>query len=153
MSSPSQKKIILKLAQRTHQLLEQLLEIQPLLRGSLTQVHTRCGKANCWCAASAQGHPHLRLTWSQCGQMTTRKVPAQLAQTLGEWTDNYRRFRSLRRKLVDLHIQLQVLLDGHEQSMILRAQRPLSSLGFNSKMSPRSDRRRQKPLNKEKSKP
>ena len=150
MSSLSQKKRILTLGHQGHELLETLLKIQPLLRGSLAQVHTRCGKPNCWCAQSAQGHPHLRLTWSQSGQMTTRKVPAQLANTLREMTDNYRHFRSLRRKLLALNTQLQDLLDGHEQDMIMRAQRPLISSGFNSKMSPRSDRRRQKPLHEPK---
>lgn len=144
MSSPLLKQKIRKLAQRGHDLLDQLLQIQPLLRGSFTQIHTRCGKPNCWCAQSPKGHPHLRLTWSENGHLTTRKIPAQAAERVRELTQNYRQFRALRRQLLALQAQAQELLDHYEQSLITQAQRPLRSLGFTSKMSPRSDRRRQK---------
>jgi len=89
MSSAKLKQRILDLQQRGRDLLDQLLQIQPLLRGSFTQVYTRCGKPNCWCAHSSRGHPHVRLTWSQSGQLTTRKVPAQAADRVRELTGNY----------------------------------------------------------------
>ena len=151
MSSTSLKQKILGFSQRGHQLLEQLLQLEPLLRGSLARVETRCGKPNCWCAQSSKGHPHLRLTWSENGQMTTRKVPAQATERVQECTANYRRFRSLRRELLTFQARLQELLDQYEQSLIHEAQRPLNSLGFTSKMSPRTDRRQQKRRSKRKS--
>jgi hypothetical protein len=143
MSSPQLQQRIVTLRQRDRDLLDQLLHLQPLLRGSFTQVFTRCGKANCWCAQSAKGHPHLRLTGSENGRLTTRKVPAQAVEQVRLWTANYRQFRSLRRKLLALQAQLQDLLDHYEQSLIAQAQRPLRAVGFNSKMSPRTVRRRQ----------
>ena len=144
MSSADLKQRILGLQQRGRDLLDQLLQIQPLLRGSFTQVYTRCGKANCWCAQSSKGHPHLRLTWSENGQLTTRKVPVQAADQVRDLTGNYRQFRSLRRKLLALQAKMQELLDRYEKSLITQSQSPLRSLGFTAKMSPRTDRRRQK---------
>lgn len=144
MSSAHLQQKILVLRQRGRDLLDQLLQIQPLLRGSLTQVYTRCGKTNCWCAQSSKGHPHVRLTWSQNGQLTTRKVSAQATDRVRQFTANYRQFRSLRRKLLVLQARMQDLLDRYEQSLIAQAQRPLRVLGFTSKMSPRTARRRQK---------
>ena len=144
MSSALLRRRIGGLQQRGRDLLDQLLQLHPLLRGSFTQVYTRCGKSNCWCAHSAKGHPHLRLTWSENGLLTTRKVPPQAADQVRTSTGNYRQFRSLRRKLQALQTQMQDLLDQYEQNSIAQAQRPLNSLGFTSKMSPRKDRRRQK---------
>ncbi len=143
MSSADLKQRILGLRQQGRDLLDQLFQIQPLLRGSFSQVYTRCGKANCWCAHSAKGHPHLRLTWSENGVLTTRKVPAPAADQVRQLTGNYRQFRSLRRKLLGLQARMQDLLDQYEQSLITRAQRPLSSLGFTAKMSARTYQRRQ----------
>ena len=144
MSSAKLKQNILVLQQRGRDLLDQLLQIQPLLRGSFTQVYTRCGKPNCWCAHSPKGHPHVRLTWSENGQLTTRKVPAQAAERVRELTGNYRQFRSLHRKLISLQPKMQKLLEQYEASLIAQARRPLRSLGFTSTMSARSYRSRQK---------
>ena len=144
MSSARLKQKLLALRRRGYDLLDQLLQRQPLLRGSFTQVYTRCGKSNCWCARSAKGHPQVRLIWSESGQLTTRKVSPQAADQVRELTGNYRQFRSMRRKLLILQEQMRDLLDQYEQSLIAKAQRPLRSLGFTSKMSPRTDRRRQK---------
>lgn len=144
MSSADLKRKILELQQRGRHLLDQLLQIQPLLRGSFSEVYTRCGKANCWCARSPKGHPHVRLTWSQNGQLTTRKVPPPAADQVRELTGNYRQFRARRRELLELQARMQDLLDQYEQSLITQAQRPLSSLGFRAKMSGRTGRRRQK---------
>lgn len=142
MSSRSLKQQLLTLRQRGHDLLDQLLQVQPLLRGSFAQVHTRCGKANCWCARKTKGHPHLRLIWSENGQLTTRKVPPQAADRVQQLTDNYRQFRLLRRKLVELQAQMRDLLDQYERSSITQAQGPLNTLGVTLKMSPRTDPRR-----------
>lgn len=143
MSSANLQQKILGLQQRGGDRLDQLLQIRPLLRGCFSRVYTRCGKSNCWCAHRAKGHPHVRLTWSENGQLTTHKVPTPAIDQVRTLTGNYRKFRSLRRQLLSLQAQLQALLDRYEESLILQAQRPLKSLGFTSKMSARTDRKRQ----------
>jgi hypothetical protein len=143
MSSVNLQQQIATLRQRGRELLDHLLQIQPLLRGSFTQVYTRCGKSNCWCAHSPKGHPHVRLTWSENGHVTTRKVPAPAADQVRKLTGNYRQFRALRRQLQALQARLQDLLDRYEQSLIVQAQRPLRAVGFSPKMSARTGKRRQ----------
>ena len=145
MSSAKLKQKILALQHQGGQLLEQLLQDQPLLRGSFTQVYTRCGKPNCWCAQSPKGHPHVRLTWSENGQLTTRKVPVQAVDRVRELTAHYRSFRSLHHQLLRLQAKMNDLLDRYEASLIAQARKPLRSLGFTPTMSPRSYGGRQNP--------
>lgn len=147
MSSPHFPKQIRRLSQRASHHLEQLLQIQSLLRGSFHQVYTRCGKSNCWCAQSAQGHPHARLSWSEKGQMTTRKVPAQAIERVLELTENYRQFGLWRRERLALQDQIETLLDQYEQRLITRAKKPLRAVGFEAEMSPRRRPGRQKAQN------
>ena len=113
---------------RHHQtgLLEELLAIPALLRGSFTRVFTRCGKPNCWCARSDQGHAHARMSWSEHGRLITRKVPAPQVDQIRALTANYRRFRRLRRALVAADGQLSEWLDQYEQQQIATWQRRLA---------------------------
>ena len=114
------------------QRLEKLLEMGPMLRGSVGRVFTRCGKPTCWCAKSPQGHPHTRMTWSQEGQMVTRKVPAEAIPPILELTHQYRRFRSDRRTLLALQVKLQDLLDRYEEGLTSQARRSFPGLRINS---------------------
>jgi hypothetical protein len=126
------------------QRMKKLLEGGPMLRGSVGRVFTRCGKPTCWCAKSPQGHPHTRMTWSQEGQMVTRKVPAEAIQQILELTHQYRRFRSDRRTLLALQIKLQNLLDRYEETLTHQARRWFPGLRIISKMSRRSKKTRAK---------
>jgi hypothetical protein len=133
MSSAKEK--ILILAGDHRQRLEKLLQVGPLLRGSFGRVFTRCGKPNCWCAQSKKGHPHTRMTWSQEGQMVTRRVPAPAAEKVLELTRNYRQFRFDRRTLLTLEAQIQRLLDRYEEALTNQVRRSFAFLDLNPKMS------------------
>ncbi len=137
MSSSDCQARLRDLAQRLRERLEELLQIQLLLRGSFHCAYSRCGKPNCWCASHRRGHPHTRLTWSDNGQMTTRTVPAQAIERVSALTHSYRQFTALRRKLRTLYGQMESLLDQHEHRLITQAQKPLRAVGFTAKMSPR----------------
>ena len=128
MSSANFKKRLLTLVSRRSQLLDQLLEIRPILRGSFGRIHTRCGKPNCWCAQSDKGHPHARLTWSESGKMMTRKVPAEHTDEIVGLTQSYRKFRSLRRKFLALEEKILLQLDQYEKSLVTQARRPFAFL-------------------------
>jgi len=152
MSSTRVKKKLRISVSRHAGLFEELLEIRPILRGSFNQVHTRCGKGNCWCARSLEGHPHAQLSWSQNGKMTTRNVPAQHIDRIVELTDDYRRYRSLRRKLIDLQGEIHDLLDQYEKSLIAQSQRTFPFLPFPPEMSPSHGRGQRKESKQKKSK-
>lgn len=99
MSSPLSKKQLRERLQRLQSLLDQLLQAPPGIRGTFSQVYSRCGKSNCWCARQPQGHLHVRLTWSQNGKLHTRNLPSDLIQHATALTDQYRTARALRRRL------------------------------------------------------
>jgi hypothetical protein len=125
-------------------ILARLSEATPLLRGSFTRVHTRCGKPTCWCAQAAVGHPHARLTWSQEGTMRTRKVPAEHIAHVLEWTANHRRFRADRKKLQRVHARIADLVRQHENTLVSRTSRPLDFLDARRKMPAPASKQRHK---------
>jgi len=148
MSTTNVRKKLLRLMHRRDKMLEELLRTAPILRGSLSCVHTRCGKPNCWCAESPEGHAHTRMTWSQHGTLITRKVPLEQVQRIAQLTDNYRKFRSLRRALLALDGEVHNLLRLYETAMTDRARRPLGFLHKapkNAARTPRSRQKRRKP--------
>jgi len=99
-------------------LLDQMVAGPPILRGSFSRVHTRCGKPNCWCAQTGKGHAHARITWSQKGRLTTRKVPEDYLDGVRQLTASYRRFRNRRRRLMDLLGALKLVLLAYEEARI-----------------------------------
>ncbi len=118
MSTTKYRKKLLALQRQQAKLFERLLEVRPILRGTVNRVYTRCGKPNCWCARDPKGHAHVRMTWSQEGKMITRKVPLADLARIRDLTENYRRFRSLRRRLGELHAQVKRMLDCYERSLV-----------------------------------
>lgn len=128
---------------RHGELLEEILKLRPILRGSFSCVHTRCGKANCWCAESPKGHRHERITWSQDGTLTTRKVPAEQADRVVALTDNYRQFRALRRQLVALDDEMRKTLDQYEKALTIQTRKSLGLLNAEPKMTARTSKKRQ----------
>jgi len=140
MSSTVSKRELLALLSRHSRLLRQILRHQHILRGSFHRVHTRCGKANCWCAKSKKGHPHARLTWSEEGAMVTRKVGASAKKAVVKLTDNYKRFCEQRRALSDLERQIQNRLDDHEKALIHETRKPLGLFPRTSPLSAKNRR-------------
>jgi len=123
MSRPQIK--IKRRLEHQEQMLARLLKTPPMLRGTVSQVQTRCGKPNCWCARSPQGHSHTRITWSQDGKLKTRKVPPDQIDQIYQLTRNYRQFRSLRRKIAALQTEMRSLLDDMEREKDKEARKSL----------------------------
>jgi hypothetical protein len=141
MSSASLRRKLLTLVPHRRRLIKQLLQDQRILQGSFNRVYTRCGRANCWCAQERKGHAHTRLTWSEDGTRTTRSVPAEQIERVIELTQNYRQFRSLRRKLKAHEARVKDLLDQYETALVAEARKPLAFLGLNSKKPAEMDNR------------
>jgi hypothetical protein len=92
--------------------LEQLLPLRRLLKGSVYQLQTRCGKPSCHCA-SDEGplHTSIVLSWSErarCQQLT----------------EDYRRFRQARAALVKLHRRMLATIDQLEKTLRLPPPQP-----------------------------
>lgn len=107
--------------------LEELLPLRQLVKGSVYQLHTRCGKPSCHCA-SDQGplHTSTVLSWSEHGTTRLRVLPPGERSRLRQLTENYRRFRQARAALVKLHRQMLAHLDRLEKTLRLPPPKPVS---------------------------
>ncbi len=107
--------------------LQRLLPLRQLVKGSVYDLQTRCGKPSCHCA-SAQGplHTSTVLSWSEHGQTRLRALPPGQHSRFRQWTQNYRRFRQARAALVQLHRRLLAHLDRLEKALRLPPPPPAS---------------------------
>jgi hypothetical protein len=107
--------------------LEDLLPLRELLKGSVYELKTRCGKPSCHCAApDGPFHATTVLSWSQSGKTRLRSVPDQDRARLRRLTENYRRFRQNRATLVKLHRRMLLTIDRLEKALRLPPPKPAS---------------------------
>ena len=111
-----------------HRRLQAILPLRQLLKGSVYELKTRCGKPSCHCA-SAQGprHSSIVLSWSERGRTRLRTLPPGERARLRHLTENYRRFRQARAALVKLHRQILATVDRLEQALRLPPPKPARS--------------------------
>jgi len=102
-----------------------LLPLRQLVKGSVYDLRTRCGKPSCHCA-SPQGPLHIStvLSWSDQGKTHLRTLPPGEHSRFRQWTENYRRFRHARAALVKLHQAMLVRIDRLEKTLRLPPPQP-----------------------------
>ena len=112
------------LAQHQQQL-HDLLPLRQLVKGSVYELKTRCGKPTCHCA-SPHGplHSSTVLSWSVKGTTRLRTLPTGQRARFRKLTENYRRFRQTRATLVKLQRRLRVTLDQLEKALRLPPPKP-----------------------------
>jgi hypothetical protein len=105
--------------------IQKLLPLRQLLKGSVYELHTRCGKPSCHCA-SDQGprHPSTVLSWSERGKTRLRTLPPGQRARSRQWTENYRHFRQARATLVKLQGRMLATLDQLEKTLRLPPPKP-----------------------------
>ncbi len=106
--------------------LQALLPLRQLVKGSVYDLQTRCGKPSCHCA-SDQGplHSSTVLSWSEQGKTRLRALPPGEHSPFRQLTENYRRFRQARAALVKLHRRILVHIDRLEKALRLPPPRPV----------------------------
>ena len=107
--------------------LHALLPLRQLVKGSVYDLRTRCGKPSCHCA-SDQGplHTSTVISWSEHGKTRLRTLPPGELAHFRQWTENYRRFRNARAALVKLHRRILDHIDGLEAALQLPPPKPAS---------------------------
>ena len=107
------------------QRLEDLLPLRQLLKGSVYELKTRCGKPSCHCA-SPQGplHTSTVLSWSERGKTRLRTLPPGDTAHLRHLAENHRRFRQDRAALVKLHRQILLVIDRLERALLQPPPKP-----------------------------
>jgi len=105
--------------------LDTLLPLRQLVKGSVYDLRTRCGKPSCHCA-SDQGPLHTAtvISWSEHGKTRLRTLPSGELAHFRQLTENYRRFRQTRAALVKLHQRILTHLDRLETALQLPPPQP-----------------------------
>lgn len=107
--------------------LDVLLPLRQLVKGSVYNLQTRCGKPSCHCA-SKEGllHASTVISWSEHGKTRLRTLPPGQRSHLRQLTENYRRFRHARAALVKLHRRILDHIDRLEKALRLPPPKPAS---------------------------
>jgi hypothetical protein len=105
--------------------LDELLPLRRLVKGSVYELQTRCGKPSCHCA-SEEGplHSSTVLSWSEKGKTRLRTLPAGERARFQQLTEDYHRFRQARAALVKLHRRMLSTLDQLEKTLRLPPPQP-----------------------------
>ena len=123
-----QRRVLLALLEQGRRLVQQILAPRQLLKGSIYELKTRCGKPCCHCATPGGPlHASTVLSWSQDGASQLRSVPAADRTRLQVLAQDYRRFRQCRAALVRLHRQVLLAVDRLEKALLLPPPPPASS--------------------------
>jgi len=110
--------------------LDQLLPLRQLVKGSVYELQTRCGKPSCHCASEeAALHTSTVLSWSEHGKTRLRTLPAGELAHFRQLTENYRRFRQARATLVKLQRRMLATLDRLEKTLRLPPPKPAARRG------------------------
>jgi len=87
---------------------QQLLELGPIHPGNVSSQYHACGNPSCRCHApnNPKKHgPYSKLTYSHGGKSRCRFVRPECVEQLQHRLDNYKAFRRLTAKWVELSIQ------------------------------------------------
>jgi hypothetical protein len=119
-----------KLNSTQRQIQELLAEFQgrsPLLPASLYQLKRRCGKQNCRCN---QGQLHATTVLSYRGKQNKQTItpPTDQIPKLKTVTDEYRRVRQARARLVKLQQQLIDMVDQMQELRVQQGERELDKI-------------------------
>ena len=104
-----------------------LLSLRQLVKGSVYDLRTRCGKPSCHCA-SDEGPLHTSsvISWSEQSKTRLRTLPPGELSRFRQLAENYRRFRQARAALVKLHRRIVAHIDRLETALELPPPKPAS---------------------------
>ena len=107
------------------QQLDVLLPLRQLVKGSVYDLQTRCGKPSCHCT-SKEGplHTSIVISWSEHGKTRLLTLPPHERSHFRQGTENYRRFRNARAALVKLHRRILDHIDRLEKALRLPPPKP-----------------------------
>ncbi|MCU0779323.1 MAG: hypothetical protein MUF86_16880 [Akkermansiaceae bacterium] len=104
-----------------------VLPLRQLVKGSVYDLHTRCGKPSCHCASDKGPlHTSTVISWSEHGKTRLRTLPPGEHSHFRQLAENYRRFRQARAALVKLHQRMVAHIDRLEKALQLPPPKPAS---------------------------
>lgn len=116
---------ITKLEYKRQKLLGQLLQPGEMLSGSIKTVYRKCGKRNCWCYESKDGHAYDRLCWrdKDISAARNKSLPKQDLEWAKKCVDNYHEFKRVLEELRDVDNELYICLQELMGSVIQKCRK------------------------------
>lgn len=85
---------------------------EPIMRGSVYELHTKCGKPSCrCCAGGSELHSCMVISWTEKGRKRLRAIPKEQQAELVALTKRYQRFRKARARLLEVHAKMLAIID------------------------------------------
>ncbi|MEW5982009.1 MAG: DUF6788 family protein [Acidobacteriota bacterium] len=96
-----------RLAGRRRRLIQQLSRLGPVLRASLIERYTQCGKVGCKCMLGEKHGPAYYLTVSYAkGRTRQVYVPKDLQPLAERWVRNYHRAMKVLEEMSSINLEL-----------------------------------------------
>lgn len=113
-------KNILGLEKKRRKLIEKLFQIEEMVQGSFCLIYVKCGRSYCQCN---QGnlHPHHRMSMRRNGKQLSRAVPKEEHAWITTVTENYRKYRNIRKLLNSIEDEINELLDLHGNELVYKS--------------------------------
>ena len=111
------------LANEIRQIVEPFFSDRPVIKGSVYELKTKCGKPGCKCA-KGQLHPRMVLSASEKGKTKLRAIPHGFLTEVQTKVLCYQELRRTRARLVEEHKKILKIMD--EMEAMRREQMPAS---------------------------
>ena len=111
------------LANEIRQIVEPFFSDKPVIKGSVYELKTKCGKPGCKCA-KGELHPRMVLSASEKGKTKLRAIPGGFLVEVKTKVRCYQELRGARARLVEMHKKMLKVMD--EMEAMRREQMPPS---------------------------
>ena len=112
-----------RLADEIKQLIDPFFSDKPVIKGSVYELKTKCGKPGCKCA-QGQLHGRMVLSASEKGKTRLRVIPSGFLVEVQSKVRRYQELRQARKRLVEVHKKMIQVMD--EMEAMRREEIPLS---------------------------
>jgi hypothetical protein len=102
-----------RLTDEVKQIVEPFFSDKPVIKGSVYELKTRCGKSGCKCA-NGQLHHSMVVSASQKGKTKLRTIPRGFLVEVQTKVRRYQELRRARVRLIELHKKMLQLIDEME---------------------------------------
>ena len=112
-----------RLTNEIRQIVEPFFSDKPVIKGSVYELKTKCGKPGCKCA-KGQLHHRMVLSASEKGKTRLRAIPRGFLVEVQSKVRCYQELRRVRVRLIELHKKMLQVMD--EMEAIRREDMPVS---------------------------
>ena len=112
-----------RLANEIRQIIEPFFSDKPVIKGSVYELKTKCGKPECKCA-KGQLHHRMVLSASEKGKTRLRAIPRGFLVEVKSKVRRYQQLRRARVRLIEVHKKMLHLMD--EMEAMRREEMPVS---------------------------